>query len=90
MQQQYDEAMVKSLAATVRDESKPVEERYAALRHICQLKGDTYQHVPEEHLRFVAGALVQWIPGVKPLSLKDAAEAVAEGFRRRTAPIKHA
>jgi hypothetical protein len=80
--QSNDEEMVKSLLATANDETKPAEERYAALRHACQLRGDVYQAVPIEQLRFVAAGM-QSFCGLTPLSLKDAAEAVASGFQRK-------
>lgn len=87
-QQQYDETLVRSLLETARDETKGAEERYGALRHVCQLRGDAYQHVPLEQLRFMAAAM-QSFPNWRPLSLKDSAEAVASGFARRTAPSRH-
>jgi hypothetical protein len=83
--QQNDEMMVKSLAQTVRDESKPAAERHDALKHICRITGDVYQHVPIEQLRLVVAAIMEF-PGFRGLSLKDAAEAVASGFAQRTAP----
>lgn len=89
-QQQINEPLVESLIATARDESKPADERYAALRHVCQLRSDSYQHVPLEQLRFVAAAMQYCEMLHRPLlSLKDAADAVAFGFARRTAPNHH-
>lgn len=91
MQQQTNEEMTASLLATARDETKAAEERHAALRHVCQLRGDAYAHVPPEQLRFVAAAMSQAeLEGCKfgPLSLRDAAEAVAAGFAR-TALSRH-
>lgn len=77
-----DEAMVKSLLATAKDESKSDQERYSALRHACQLRGDVYQHVPLEQLKFVAAAMGAYCD-LRPLSMQDAAEAVASGFHRK-------
>lgn len=79
---------MRSLLATAADESKPEDERYAALKHVCQIRGDAYQHIPLEQLRHVAAALHRielsgWAFG--PLPLKDASEAVAAGFARRAA-----
>ena len=85
---QNDEVTIKSLLATARNETKPAEERYAALKHVCHLRGDVYQHVPLEQLRFVAAG-IQRFPNWEPLSLKDSAEAVANGFAKRTEPKRH-
>ena len=86
--QQKNEETIQSLLATAGNESKSAEERYAALRHVCQLRGDVYQHVPLEQLRFVAAG-IQRFPNWEPLSLKDSAEAVANGFAKRTEPKRH-
>lgn len=81
--QQGNEAMVRSLAATVRNETKPAEERYDALKLICKIRGDAYQFVPESHLRSVVAGMMPVIQGMKPLTLAASAEAVAEGRARR-------
>ena len=83
-----NEETVESLLSTARDESKPAEERYAALRHVCQLRGDVYQHVPLEQLRPVAAGMGDFF-GLTHLSLRDSAEAVAAGIARRAAPNRH-
>lgn len=90
--EQIDETLVRSLLKTAGDESKSEDERYAALKHVCQLRGDPYVHVPLEHLRKVAAALHRvelagWRFG--PMALKDAAEAVAMGKARAAMSKRH-
>lgn len=85
---QVDEQLIASLLATAGDESKAESERYGALKHACQLRGDNYQHVPIDQLKLVAAALhpVELCGRVfGPLKMKDASEAVAAGFARRAA-----
>lgn len=82
-----DESMIGALLDTARNENEQEDARRAALRHACQLRGDNYQHVPLEHLRFVAAAMrYSEVLRGPTLSLKDAAEATAAGFARRGTP----
>ena len=85
MQSNETTATIKGLAEKVKDESKPIEERRDALKLICKLRNEPYQAVPEEHLRFVVSAMTAWPVGIEPLSLREASEAVSEGFMRRAA-----
>jgi len=80
--QQRDEAVEQALIATAKNESKPSEERYAAIRHLCQLRGDTYVHAPLTDLSSVAAGMESFM-GLKPLTMRDAAEAVGGGTARR-------
>lgn len=89
-QNQIDEEMISSLLATARDESKTAEERYGALKHVCRLRGDHYQHVPIEQIKFLAAAIQYSEILHRPLlSFKDATDAVTAAFARRTAPSRH-
>lgn len=87
MLNEADETLVRSLLTTAADENKPEAERYAAIKHACRLRGDAYQHVPLEELCQVAAAMqTKQIAGrtFGPLSLRDAAEAIATGRRARS------
>lgn len=87
-QTQTDQVTIASLLATAKDESKSTDERYGAMRLACSLRGDEYAHVPIEQLRFVAAALdFSHILQGAALSFRGAAEAVAAGFARRSAPV---
>ncbi|HEY1804946.1 MAG TPA: hypothetical protein VGG45_10750 [Terracidiphilus sp.] len=72
------------LVPQVQDESKPVEERRAALRHIAALKGEAYPAIPDADFSAVAGAICPQ-PGFgielfeQGMSLAAAAEGVAKG-----------
>jgi hypothetical protein len=72
------------LKAIIADESLPSNQRHDALKLLCKELDDTYEHVPEPHLKFVVAAMLGWTTlGLKSLSLKDASEAVSSGFARR-------
>jgi hypothetical protein len=80
-----NESTVSPLLKNSMNEDKPAEERYAALKLVCKLRDDVYIRVPSlEQLRFVAAAM-QTFHGIGPLTMKDAAEAVASGRARRAA-----
>lgn len=75
--------VILKLAAQVRDEDKALAERRAALQHICELRSEPYQAVPEQDLSAVVSAMTAWPKGMKGLSCDAAAEAVREGRMRR-------
>jgi hypothetical protein len=75
--------VIMKLAAQVRDTSKPLAERRDALKHICELRNEPYQYVPDDDLSFVAGAMTFWPEGIKPPSLELVIEAMREGKLRR-------
>ena len=78
-------ATIKELAAQVRDASKPLEERRAALRYICRLRGEpdhSVAQIPKDDLGSVGAAMTGWPDGVNGLSFRDAIAAVKEGRER--------
>ena len=90
MEQISNEVKIAELTATVKDTTLGGDERRAALRHLCTLRGDVYQHVDDADLSHVIAGMTAWPVGMKQLSLRDSAEAVQEGRRRATAAQKHA
>jgi hypothetical protein len=77
---------IKQLAQQVRDESQPIEARRDALRHICTLRGEptaAVAAIPPEDLASVAGAMVFWPEGIKPLTCVLVLEAIKEGKAQR-------
>ncbi len=81
-------ATIRELVMEVQDETKPIEQRRAALKHIAALKGEPYPSTPDEDLSFVAGA-IRPMPGFgielfeRGLSIASAADAVAAGRAAR-------
>lgn len=74
------------LINTAADESLPISQRRDALRHLGKLRNESTEIVntiPADDLRFVAKG-VQAFPLWKPLTIADAAEAIAEGRARRS------
>jgi hypothetical protein len=78
---QHNESIERALLATAQDEMKSSEERLAAIKHVCQLRGDAYTHIPLVQLRAVALAMESF-RSLTPLGMKDAAEAIAAGVAR--------
>ena len=78
---------IDALVAQVRDTAKPVEERRAALRHICALRNESASAVaaiPAEDLSAVVSAMTVFSTfGSKDLSLMDAVESIRNGKAKR-------
>lgn len=77
---------IAELAAKVKDADRPVPERRAALSLIAKMRGESdtdASSIPADDLTSVVAGMTAWPAGIKGLSMREAAEAVAEGRRRR-------
>lgn len=78
---------IRALARTVQDVNRPDSERWDALRHLAAIWGenaDTVATIPVEDIGAVVAGMTVWSRiGLRDLTLTDAAEAIADGRKRR-------